>query len=106
MSLSAAALMGLVSAVGLFIGAHPILAGTMTLGTFLTYSVFLALLVAPVFQIVAIGTQITEAITGLERTREILDEKMEDEAPGRVLNLPRVTGQVVMEDVSFAYDPR
>jgi subfamily B ATP-binding cassette protein MsbA len=106
MSLSAAALMGLVSAVIMFMGAHRILAGTMTLGTFLTYSIFLGLLVAPVFQIVAIGTQITEAITGLERTREILDEKIEDEMPGRVVKLPRVTGQVVMEDVNFAYDSR
>jgi ABC-type multidrug transport system fused ATPase/permease subunit len=106
MSLSAAALMGLVSAVVMFMGAHRILAGTMTLGTFLTYSIFLGLLVAPVFQIVAIGTQITEAITGLERTREILDEKIEDEAPGRVAKLPRVSGQVVMEDVNFAYDSR
>jgi subfamily B ATP-binding cassette protein MsbA len=106
MSLSAAALMGLVSAVVMFMGAHRILAGTMTLGTFLTYSIFLGLLVAPVFQIVAIGTQITEAITGLERTREILDEKIEDEVPGRVVNLTRVNGQVVMEDVNFAYDSR
>jgi ABC-type multidrug transport system fused ATPase/permease subunit len=106
MSLSAAALMGLVSAVVMFMGAHRILAGTMTLGTFLTFSIFLGLLVAPVFQIVAIGTQITEAITGLERTREILDEKIEDEAPGRVVKLPCVNGRVVMEDVSFAYDSR
>src|ERR1700686_4368228 len=106
MSLSPAALMGLVSAVVMFMGAHRILAGTMTLGTFLTYSIFLGMLVAPVFQIVAIGTQITEAITGLERTREILDEKIEDEAPGRVVKLPRVSGQVVMEDVNFAYDSR
>jgi ABC-type multidrug transport system fused ATPase/permease subunit len=106
MSLSASALMGLVSAVVMFMGAHRILAGTMTLGTFLTYTIFLGLLVAPVFQIVAIGTQITEAITGLERTREILDEKVEDEAPGRVVRLPRISGQVVMDDVSFAYDTR
>src|SRR5450432_737084 len=106
MSLSASALMGLVSAVVMFMGAHRILAGTMTLGTFLTYTIFLGLLVAPVFQIVAIGTQITEAITGLERTREILDEKVEDEAPGRKVRLPRISGQVVMEDVHFAYDTR
>jgi subfamily B ATP-binding cassette protein MsbA len=106
MSLSASALMGLVSAVVMFMGAHRILAGTMTLGTFLTYTIFLGLLVAPVFQIVAIGTQITEAITGLERTREILDEKMEDEAPGRMVRLPRINGQVVMENVSFGYDTR
>ncbi len=106
MSLSAAALMGLVSAMVMFMGARQILAGTMTLGTFLTYTIFLGLLVAPVFQIVAIGTQITEAITGLERTREILNEKVEDEAPGRVVTLPRVAGQVEMRDVSFAYDTR
>ena len=106
MSLSAAALMGLVSAMVMYMGAHRILADTMTLGTFLTYTIFLGLLVAPVFQIVAIGTQITEAITGIERTREILNEKMEDEAPGRVVTLPRITGQVVMEDVGFAYDTR
>jgi ABC-type multidrug transport system fused ATPase/permease subunit len=106
MSLSAATLMGIVSAVIMYMGAHRILAGTMTLGTFLTYTIFLGLLVAPVFQIVAIGTQITEAITGLERTREILDEKVEDEAPGRVVTMGRVVGQVVMDGVNFAYDTR
>src|ERR1700737_3622988 len=106
MSLSGAWLMGLVSALIMEFGGHKVLSGSMTLGQFFAFNIFLGLLVAPVFQIVAIGTQITEAITGLERTREILDEKIEDEAPGRVVKLPRVSGQVVMEDVSFAYDSR
>src|SRR6202171_2200541 len=106
MSLSGAGLMGLVSALIMEFGGHKILAGGMTLGQFFAFNIFLGLLVAPVFQIVAIGTQITEAITGLERTREILNEKIEDEAPGRVVKLPRISGQIVMEDVSFAYDSR
>jgi len=106
MSLSAAGLMGIVSAIIMEIGAHKILGGTMTLGTFFAFNVFLGLLVAPVFQIVAIGTQITEAITGLERTREILNEKLEDEEPGRVATLGRIVGHVEMEDVSFSYDTR
>ncbi len=106
MSLSAAGLMGVVSAIIMEFGAHKILSGTMTLGTFFAFNIFLGLLVAPVFQIVAIGTQITEAITGLERTREILNEKLEDEAPGRTVTLDRVNGMVEMEDVSFAYDTR
>src|ERR1700682_6174482 len=106
MSLSGAGLMGLVSALIMEFGGHKVLSGGMTLGQFFSFNIFLGLLVAPVFQIVAIGTQITEAITGLERTREILNEKLEDEAPGRVVRLPRVSGQVVMEDVSFAYDTR
>jgi len=106
MSLSAAGLMGVVSAIIMEFGAHKILVGSMTLGTFFAFNIFLGLLVAPVFQIVAIGTQITEAITGLERTREILNEKPEDEAPGRTVTLDRVNGMVEIEDVSFAYDTR
>ena len=106
MSLSAAGLMGIVSAIIMELGARKILGGTMTLGTFFMFNIFLGLLVAPVFQIVAIGTQITEAITGLERTREILNEKLEDDEPGRTQALDRVNGLVEMENVSFAYDTR
>ena len=106
MSFSAAGLMGVVSAIIMELGAHKILSGTMTLGTFFAFNIFLGFLVAPVFQIVAIGTQITEAITGLERTREILNEKLEDEEPGRTVAMERVTGLVEMEYVSFAYDTR
>jgi ABC-type multidrug transport system fused ATPase/permease subunit len=106
MSLSGAGLMGVVSALIMEFGGHKILAGQMTLGQFFAFNIFLGLLVAPVFQIVAIGTQITEAITGLERTREILNEEKEDEAEGRTVELGRINGQVVMEDVSFAYDSR
>ena len=106
MSLSASGLMGIVSAIIMALGAHRIIAGTMTLGTFFSFIFFLGLLIAPVFQIVAIGTQITEAITGLERTREILNEKPEDETAGRVAVLDRVQGLVEMENVSFAYDTR
>ena len=104
MSLSASALMGIVSAVVMFLGARQILAGTMTLGTFFTYVFFLGLLVAPVFQIVAIGTQITEAITGLERTREILNEAKEDQDPKRTVTLGRVEGRVEFADVHFSYE--
>jgi ABC-type multidrug transport system fused ATPase/permease subunit len=106
MSLSGAGLMGLVSALIMEFGGHKVLAGSMTLGQFFAFNVFLGLLVAPVFQIVAIGTQITEAITGLERTREILNETQEDADPRRTVTLDRITGYVAMENVSFAYDTR
>jgi subfamily B ATP-binding cassette protein MsbA len=106
MSLSGAGLMGLVSALIMEFGGHKVLSGGMTLGQFFAFNIFLGLLVAPVFQIVAIGTQITEAITGLERTREILSETQEDDDPRRTVTLDRITGYVAMEDVSFAYDSR
>jgi subfamily B ATP-binding cassette protein MsbA len=106
MSLSGAMLLGMVSVLMLEFGGHKMLAGSMTPGEWFAYNAFLAFLIAPVFQIVAIGTQITEAITGLERTREILNEKPEDEAPGRTAALGRLNGKVEMENVSFAYDSR
>ena len=56
------------------------------------------------FQIVAIGTQLTEAITGLERTREILHEAKEDQDPRRTVRLERITGRVEFEDVHFSYE--
>ena len=104
MSLSATSLMGIVSAMIMFLGARQILAGTMTPGTFFSYTLFLGFLIAPVFQIVAIGPQITEALAGLERTREVLNENPEDEDPNRRESLERIRGEVAFEDVSFSYD--
>jgi subfamily B ATP-binding cassette protein MsbA len=104
MSLSSTVLLGIVGAVVMFVGARQILAGTLTLGGFFTYTVFLGFLVAPIFQIVAIGTQLTEALAGLERTREILAERPEDADPKRTVSLPSLSGDLVFEDVRFAYD--
>ncbi|MGB2643813.1 MAG: ABC transporter ATP-binding protein [Candidatus Acidiferrum sp.] len=104
MSLSGATLMGIVGALMYELGGHAIFTGHMTPGQWFAFNAFLVLLIAPVFQIVAIGTQITEAITGLERTREILNEKKEDEDPRRKVTMERIVGQVVMHDVSFSYD--
>jgi ABC-type multidrug transport system fused ATPase/permease subunit len=104
MSLSGATLLGVVSALMLELGGHKILNGSMTLGDWFAFNLFLGFLIAPVFQIVAIGTQITEAITGLERTREILNEKKEDEDPRRTVTMERINGQVVLENVSFSYE--
>src|SRR6516164_4531592 len=90
MSLSGTTLIGMVSAIIMYLAAHRIVAGTMSLGDFTAYTGFLVLLVAPVFQIVSIGTQLTEAITGLERSREILSEKAEDEDDGRTTVIDRI----------------
>jgi ABC-type multidrug transport system fused ATPase/permease subunit len=104
MSLSASLLMGVVGAIIMYVGAHQILAGTLTIGGFFTYTLFLGFLVAPIVQMVAIGTQITEALAGLERTQEILREHPEDQDPNRTVTLPDIVGRVEFDDVSFSYD--
>jgi subfamily B ATP-binding cassette protein MsbA len=105
MSFSATALMGIVTASMIYLGARNILAGTMTVGSLISYMAFLAFLIAPVAQIASIGPQMTEAMAGLERTREVLGEKLEDQDPQRKERLDRVEGHVVFENVDFAYDP-
>src|SRR5215470_1040672 len=104
MSLSASLLMGVVGAIIMYIGAHQILAGTLTIGGFFTYTLFLGFLVAPIVQMVAIGTQITEAFAGLERTQEILRERPEDQDPNRTVVLDDIVGRLEFDDVSFSYD--
>jgi subfamily B ATP-binding cassette protein MsbA len=104
MSLSASVLMGVVGAIIMYVGARQITAGVMTLGDFMTFSALLAFLIAPMFQIVNIGTQLTEALAGLERTREVLRERPEDADPRRTVALPPINGQVVFDHVNFSYD--
>jgi subfamily B ATP-binding cassette protein MsbA len=104
MSLSATVLMGIVGSVVMFVGARQIFAGTLTLGEFVTFTAFLAFLVAPVFGVVGIGTQITEALAGLDRTHEVLSERPEDEDPQRTIALGPITGEVVFDHVGFAYE--
>ena len=106
MSLTSSTLMGVVGAIVMFIGTRQILVGTLTLGGFFTYTMFLGYLAAPLFQVVSVGTQITEAIAGLDRTREVLREAPEDEDPGRTVKLPEIQGDVAFDDVTFAYEKK
>ena len=62
-------------------------------------------MIAPVFQIVNIGTQLTEAFAGLDRTREIMGELEENQRPDRTIKMPPIQGMVRFENVEFAYSP-
>jgi ABC-type multidrug transport system fused ATPase/permease subunit len=74
------------------------------LGDFMMFTAFLAFLVAPMFQVVAIGTQLTEALAGLDRTQEVLSEKPEDADPRRTAVVGTINGNVAFEHVDFSYD--
>ena len=107
MSLSATVLMGIVGATIWYVGGHKILATppTLTFGDLILFIMFLAMLIAPVAQVVNIGTQLTEALAGLDRTREVLSEKPEDRDPNRTERLGPIRGEVDFENVGFSYDP-
>ncbi len=104
MQLSMALLMGLVGAAISWYGARQILGGSMTLGEYMSYNMLLGFLIAPIFQIVNIGTQLTEALAGLERTREVMSEFREDADPKRATALATLKGDVVFDHVDFEYE--
>jgi len=97
--------LGVVSALVMWLGGNSVLHGTWTVGDYFSYNMFLAFMIAPLFQMVNIGTQLTEAFAGLDRTSEIMAELEENQVPGRTLTMPPIEGTVRFEDVVFAYDP-
>jgi ABC-type multidrug transport system fused ATPase/permease subunit len=97
--------LGLVSALVMWLGGHAVLNHSWTVGDYFSYNMFLAFMIAPVFQIVNIGTQLAEAFAGLDRTGEIMGELEENQVPGRTLKIPPIQGTVRFEDVEFAYEP-
>src|SRR5215813_8374411 len=106
MSLSSTLMMGLVSAVIMFLGARQLLTGAWKDPfDLLQYVMYLGFLAAPIFQVTNIGTQLTEALAGLDRTREILTEKPEDQDPERTISLPGIRGELAFDHVDFAYEP-
>jgi ABC-type multidrug transport system fused ATPase/permease subunit len=98
MSLSATVMMGIVGAIVWYIGARQIFAHTMTLGDLMLFIAFLAFLIAPVAQVVNIGTQLTEALAGLDRTHEVLSENPEPGDPKRTVEL----GEPCRGEVAFS----
>jgi subfamily B ATP-binding cassette protein MsbA len=104
MTLVATTLMGIVGALVMFVGARQIRAGHMQLGDLVSFTLFMGFMIAPVFQVVNIGTQLTEALAGLERTREVLHERPEDSDPRRIAGLNGIRGELTFQDVSFSYE--
>ncbi|MEZ5392361.1 MAG: ABC transporter ATP-binding protein [Bryobacterales bacterium] len=104
-SVSAQLLLGGMSALVIWVGVGEITAGRMTPGDLASFTVFSAMLVAPLFQLVDVSTQLMEASAGLERTREVLAELPEDADPRRKTKMGPIEGHVVFENVSFEYEP-
>jgi subfamily B ATP-binding cassette protein MsbA len=96
--------LGLVSGLVMWLGGNSVLNHSWTVGDYFSYNMFLAFMIAPVFQIVNIGTQLTEAFAGLDRTTEILAEMEENADPKRTGLMPPITGRVQFENVEFAYE--
>ena len=98
------AFMGLASTMIMGYGGWLIIQGQLTVGELFSFTLFLGFLIAPVLQMANIGTQMTEAFAGLDRTAEVLSWPQEDDDPLRTVTMPAIDGHIVFEDVHFAYE--
>ncbi len=101
---SATFLLGIASVTIMGVGGTKIASGVMTVGDFFAFTLYLGFLIAPIVQMSNIGSQITEAFAGLDRTEELLNYPRESEDSQRILKLEAIKGDVAFEKVSFAYE--
>jgi subfamily B ATP-binding cassette protein MsbA len=101
---SATFLLGLASTGIMGIGSYMIMHGNLTFGDFVSFTLYLGFMIAPIVQMSNIGSQLTEAFAGLDRTEEIMNMEPEDDGSIRTLRLEAIRGDIVFKDVSFAYE--
>ncbi len=104
MTSSSALLLGLASAGIMGIGGYFIMIGDMTYGEFVSFTLFLGFMIAPIVQMSNIGSQLTEAMAGLDRTQELMDMDEEDDPELRTIQIDQVKGDILFDNVSFSYD--
>lgn len=101
---SSAFLLGLASVGIMGLGGAMIIDGTLTTGDFLSFTLLLGFMITPIIQMSNIGSQLTEALAGLDRTEEIMNIQSESNDASRTINLKNIIGDVVFNNVSFSYD--
>jgi ABC-type multidrug transport system fused ATPase/permease subunit len=97
-------LLGLASAGIMGIGGYFMMDNTMTFGEFISFTLFLGFMIAPIVQMSNIGSQLTEAMAGLDRTQELMEMTVEDDPKVRTTYLKDIKGDIVFKDVSFSYE--
>lgn len=101
---SASLLLGLAAVAIMGMGGSMIMQGEMTLGDFFAFTMYLGFLISPIIQMSNIGSQMTEAFAGLDRTEELLKTTRETDDPQRTIVLPDVSGDISFENVTFSYE--
>jgi ABC-type multidrug transport system fused ATPase/permease subunit len=104
MTSSSTFLLGLASTGIMGIGGYKIMTGDLTVGDFLSFTLLLGFMIAPIVQMSNIGSQLTEAMAGLDRTEELMNMEAEEDAGNRTEELPSMVGDIEFKDVSFAYE--
>jgi ABC-type multidrug transport system fused ATPase/permease subunit len=101
---SATLLLGLASTGIMGIGGYMMMNDELTIGDFLAFTLYLGFMIAPIVQMSNIGSQLTEAFAGLDRTEELMNMELEGMEENRTKALDTINGEVIFKDVSFQYE--
>lgn len=104
MTSSSTFLLGIASTGIMGIGGYKIMTGELTVGDFLSFTLLLGFMIAPIVQMSNIGSQLTEALAGLDRTEELMNKTAEKDNEDRTIELDEIKGELIFDDVSFSYD--
>ncbi|WP_299667662.1 ABC transporter ATP-binding protein [uncultured Polaribacter sp.] len=104
MTSSSTFLLGIASTGIMGIGGYKIMTGELTVGDFLSFTLLLGFMIAPIVQMSNIGSQLTEALAGLDRTEELMNMSAEEDDEDRNIILDEIQGEIIFDDVSFAYE--
>ncbi|MBK7130481.1 MAG: ABC transporter ATP-binding protein [Crocinitomicaceae bacterium] len=97
-------LLGVGSVTIMGIGGFLIMEGQMTNGEFISFTVLLGFMIAPIVQMSNIGSQLTEAFAGLDRTAEIMNAAPENDDETRTLQINSMKGDIEFDNVKFSYE--
>ncbi|WP_338358098.1 ABC transporter ATP-binding protein [Yeosuana marina] len=104
MTSSSTFLIGIATTGIMGIGGYYMMQSEMTTGDFLFFTLILGFMIAPIVQMSNIGSQLTEALAGLDRTEELMNMTAEEDNEERIINLESIKGEIIFNDVSFAYE--
>jgi subfamily B ATP-binding cassette protein MsbA len=104
MTSSSAFLLGIASTGIMGIGGYKIMMNELTVGDFLSFTLLLGFMIAPIVQMSNIGSQLTEALAGLDRTEELMNMTTEEEELDRTVELKELNGDIKFDNVKFAYE--
>lgn len=104
MTSSSTFLLGVATTSVMGFGGYKIIQDTLTVGQFVEFTVLLGLMIAPIVQMSSVGSQLTEALAGLDRTEELMNLEEESDDENRTVELNGIVGRMSFSDVRFSYE--
>lgn len=90
----------------LWFGGHDVVSGRITIGEFVQFIAYLALLANPVLSLSWTVNVLQQGLASWQRIREVLAAEPAIREPAQPVHLASIRGEIEFRDVTFGYDTR